>query len=537
MLIKSSEPNTCLEDSPKIQTLIQWARSQGAYISEKIHYPCTFPPGYSGTVALSDINPTELLISIPNSLLLSTKFSSPPELSDFFNENPEIFSLPNREHEDYRMLSFLLWEMSKNDSIWQVYFDSLPQYAETVSDWKEKELIELQDSDFVNDVMIRKNWNSQLTKELSCVFNKYPGLFKKEIVCAKNVLWCWVILTTRCFGGSLPYSSLIPFADFLNHSNGPTVYYYAKASDAAPDSINLSEEDLDEELLDESDCVKLSVRKLLKINFMAYEESEEINSVLAELQELVVQYELNQPKKELTKDSPTIENEEMYFQIRTSRTEKYEKGSQITISYGNYSNRMLLTNYGFSISHNIYDYARVKFPLNSLLKPEQFTKLSERYDNPLCVAFKFKSNTLNLEFISVIRSILWETCMPVKSFLYPYSMDLEEKALNMVLEKLEGHIEEFETSLDEDKEKLTGKLGHRTYFAVIFMKVLYRIGVKECLVGQVELVRMALKLVKLKSEGKQLENCELGEGNRYSELESYWEGLEKYAKLLMNKLV
>lgn len=537
MLIKPTEPNSIIEDSPKIQSLISWARSQGAYISEKIHYPCTFPPGYSGTVALSDLNPTELLISIPNSLLLSTKFSSPPELSEFFSQNPDLFSLPNREHEDYRMLAFLLWEMSKTESAWQVYFESLPRYAETVADWKEKELVELQDSDFVNDVMIRKNWNFQLTKELSGVFCKYPELFKAEVVAVKNVLWCWVILTTRCFGGSLPYSALIPFADFLNHSNGPTVYYYAKASDPAPDSINLSEEDLDEELLDESDCVKLSVRKLLKINFMPYGESEEVKRVFAELQELIVKYELNQPKKESTKDSPTAENEEMYFQIRTSRTEKYEKGSQITISYGNYSNRMLLTNYGFSISHNIYDYARVKFPLNSLLKPDQFTKLTERYDNPLCVAFKFKSNALNLEFISVIRSILWENSMPIESFLYPYSMDLEEQVLNTVLEKLEGHIEEFETSLEEDKEMLNGKLGHRVYFAVRNKKVLYRIGVKECLVGQVQLVKMALRLVKLKSEGKELENCELGEGNRYSELESYWEGLEKYAKLLMNKLV
>lgn len=536
MLIKPREPNSYIESSTKIEALLSWARGQGVYISEKIHYPCIFQPGYPGTVALSDINPEELIISVPNSLLLSTKFSNPPELATFFNENTDFFSLPCREHEDYRMMSYLLFEMSKKNSAWQVYFNSLPSTVETIADWREMELVELQDSDFVNDALIRKNYNSQLTKDLSNVFCKYPELFDPDLASPAKVLWCWIVMTTRCFGGSLPFPSLIPVADFLNHSNGPTVYYYAGRGDSAPDSINLSEEDLDEELLDESDCVKMSLRKLMKINFMQYEESEEIKGFCSDLQSLINQYELKFPKKELVKDSPTAENEEMCFQIRTSRTEKYEQGSQVTISYGNYSNRMLLTNYGFSITNNIYDYARVKFPLKSLLKPSQYTKLSEKYDNPLCVAFKFKSNVLNLEFLSIIRAVLWEIFMPVECFLYPQSMELEEKVLTVVLEMIEGHLDEFETSLEEDKQKIKRALGHRMHFAVRNRKVVYRIGVKECLAGQVELVKMAMKLVKLKQEGKQIDSCELGEGKEYLDLESYWEGLEKYSKLLMGKV-
>ena len=538
MLIKPREPNSYIENSAKIGALISWARDQGVYISEKIHYPCIFQPGYPGTVALSDINPEELLISVPNSLLLSTKFSNPPELTTFFTENPDFFSLPCREHEDYRMLSYLLFEMSKKNSSWQVYFDSLPQTVETIADWREMELVELQDSDFVNDALIRKNYNTQLTKDLSSVFCKYPLLFKPELVTPTKVLWGWIVMTTRCFGGSLPFPSLIPVADFLNHSNGPTVYYYAGRGDSAPDSINLSEEDLDEELLDESDCVKMSLRKLMKINFMQYEETEETKGFCSELQSLIAQHELKlqKKKKETEKDSPTAESEDMFFQIRTSRTEKYEQGSQVTISYGNYSNRMLLTNYGFSTPNNIYDYARVKFPLKSILKPEQYTKLSEKYDNPLCVAFKFKSNVLNLEFLSIIRAVLWETYLPVECFMYPQSMELEGKVLGVVLEMLEGHLDEFETSLEEDKQKIQRGLGHRMYFAVRNRKVVFRIGVKECLTGQVELVRMAMKLVKLKQEGKQIESCELGEGKGHIDLESYWEGLEKYANLLMGKV-
>jgi hypothetical protein len=531
MIIKHKENNSVLQSLREFMVLLDWAQNRGVFFSEKLHYPCTFSPGYFGTVALDDIAPGELLVSVPNSLIMSHKLNNPPELQKLFSENQEFFSLSKQENQEYRMMAFIIFEISKGqNSDWAVYFAAWPKHVETIADWREVELIHLQDSDFVNDAMIRKDWNYGICKDLSQVFLKYPELFLPELVTVNKLIWCWNIMTTRCFGGGLPFSSLIPLADFLNHSNSPTVYYYGKSSDPAPDSISTSEEDLDDDLIDESDCIKLTLSKLHKINLMAYPESEEMKKLSDELLSLIRQNEKLPVKSE--KVSPAEESEENFFQIRTSRTEKHEKGAQVTISYGNYSNRMLLTNYGFAIPNNIYDYARIKFPLKLLLKDKQFEKLSEKYDNPLCIAFKFKSNSVNLEFLEVIRGILWTPLMPVEAFILPRCWELEVDVVNYALELLSTQLEESETTLQEDQELLKTTQAHRMYFSVIFNQLLYRIGVKTCLIGQIKLLKLLLKVIELTSEGLNLKSCELEDGKPYSDLETFWEGLEKYAKLI-----
>lgn len=535
MFTKGKEKDSIIQTSDTFTSLLSWGRSKGIYFSDKLHYPCSFSPGYPGTVALSEISPEELLISIPNSLIMSHKLTDDSSLQSFFSENLEFFSLPKRENEDYRMMAFILLELSKGSaSPWAEYLASWPSHVETIADWKEVELVQLQDSDFVNDAIIRKEWNHSVCKELAEVFAKYPELFLDKFASQASLLWIWNIMTTRCFGGGLPYSSLIPLADFLNHSNGPTVYYYGKLTDPAPDSACVNEEDLDDDLIDESDCIKLTMMKLHKINMMAYSENQGLEGVDEELGKILKECAgvVDAGKKNVSKESPAEELEENFFQIRSSRTERYEEGAQVTISYGNYSNRMLLTNYGFAINDNIYDYARIKFPLKGLLKECQFEKLIEKYDNPLCVAFKFKSTCLNLEFLNVIRGILWTPDLPAQSFIEPISLSLEREVFQYAIELLETQLEEFETSLEEDEEMIKKNPPHRMYFSVTKIQLIYRIGVKKSIKGQIKLFKLVQKVLDLVSQNHDLSSYELGEGNSYIDLEINWEGLEKYTKTL-----
>ena len=516
MLIKPKEKDSVIQTSATFNSLLDWGRSKGIFFSDKLHYPCSFPPGYSGTVALSDISPEELLISIPNSLIMSHKLTDDPALQQFYSENPEFFSLPRRENEDYRMMAFILLELSKGSaSSWAEYFASWPSHVETIADWKEVELVQLQDSDFVNDAVIRKEWNYSVCKELAEIFGKYPELFLDQFANQVSLLWIWNIMTTRCFGGGLPYSSLIPLADFLNHSNGPTVYYYGKLADPAPDSASVNEEDLDDDLIDESDCIKLTMMKLHKINMMAYGENAGFDGVNEELGKILKDGGgLGEGgKKNNNKESPAEELDENFFQIRSSRTERYEAGAQVTISYGNYSNRMLLTNYGFAINDNIYDYARIKFPLKGLLKECQFEKLIEKYDNPLCVAFKFKPSCLNLEFLNVLRGILWTPNLPAQAFIDPVSLSLEREVFQYAIELLETQLEEFETTVEEDEEMIKKNVTHRMYFSVILIQLIYRIGVKTSIKGQIKLFKLVQKVLDLVSQNHDLNSYELGEGN------------------------
>lgn len=47
---------------------------------------------------------------------------------------------------------------------------------------------------------------------------------------------------TRCFGWSLPSTSLVPFADMLNHSNEATTYFLVnKKFEKNPELIQTNE--------------------------------------------------------------------------------------------------------------------------------------------------------------------------------------------------------------------------------------------------------------------------------------------------------
>lgn len=277
MLVHYKEHADLSERSQTLEELQAWATSIGIVISPKIRYPHVFHPGYLGTVALEPLLPGEVLILAPNKSMLTSNLSNIPELQQMYNDHPEFFSIPDRDHEDYRMLSFLLYEISKGrESSWYYYFASLPKSIETITEWKEKELLELQDSDFVKDILIRKNWNSECCKELSTVYKKYPELIKKEFTEVEKVQWCWLVMTTRCFGGGLPYPSLIPVADFLNHSNGPTLYYYGEETNDPPDALDIGEVDADEKLIDDADCVEISFEQLHHTKFESGDFGEEI---------------------------------------------------------------------------------------------------------------------------------------------------------------------------------------------------------------------------------------------------------------------
>lgn len=128
---------------------------------------------------------------------------------------------------------------------------------------------------------------------------------------------------------------------------------------------------------------------------------------------------------------------------------------------------MLLTNYGFAIARNKFNYCRIKFPLNTLLMPIQLEKLTSMYDVPMCVAFKFKNSYINLNFLQILRSVLWDCSNNIQSFFNPCCLELEEKVLCMAIEKLNEQMLEFETSLEEDLVLIEKPRSHRHYFAVL----------------------------------------------------------------------
>ena len=474
MLIHKCEASEDIPPLANISSLYSWACSIGIKINPKLRYPTRFLPGYLGTQAVDSLSPHEVLITVPNSAMLTYHLSQCPDLEALYTDHPDFFSLPNREHEDYRMLSYLLLELSKGRrSFWHTYLKSLPSDPETITEWNEKELLELQDPDFVGDALVRRSWNIGCCKELTKIFLNYPGLFSPELVSLQKVHWCWLIMTTRCFGGGLPYTSLIPVADFFNHSNGPTNYYYGPEDDLSPDTEVQREIDSDDKLIDETDCVKLTNLKMWEIVFNALGCSggepwvKGAEGRAAELDEKKLGKTREKEEKKIKSQEEKIEEaENMYFKVRVASSEVYESGSQVTICYGKYSNRMLLTNYGFAIRDNLYNYCRVKLPLRSILSAEQLGYLNDIEDANVCLAFKFRKSIVNLKFLGVLRQVFWNKSLDIEAYFEPCSMELEEKVVEFAIKILNEQLEEFETTVEEDIELIGRPKSARHLFAV-----------------------------------------------------------------------
>lgn len=60
--------------------------------------------------------------------------------------------------------------------------------------------------------------------------NKYPQIFGNITEKEKDLFyWSNEFVMTRCFGWTLPSTSLVPLADMLNHSNeNPATYHLIK---------------------------------------------------------------------------------------------------------------------------------------------------------------------------------------------------------------------------------------------------------------------------------------------------------------------
>lgn len=209
----------------------------------------------------------------------------------------------------------------------------------------------------------------------------------------------------------------MPIGDLLNHDSCKTNYYYAKISDLPPDYYpegkESEDEDDDEEMYESPVSINLSSQKLYKLNFGVYSHSDE--DFLEISKQIALQAKKNDAKlfinklkvaDKLSTVTTVEESNEKFFIISAAKDKGFEAGEQVCIPYGRYSNRILLTNYGFAMTKNKYNYARIKISLKDLLTESQREKLTQNYDPDMRIAFKIKSSFLNTDLLEIIRGLL-----------------------------------------------------------------------------------------------------------------------------------
>ena len=165
-----------------------------------------------------------------------------------------------------------------------------------------------------------------------------------------------------------------------------------------------------------------------------------------------------------------------------SPPEGIPKGKQVFIQYGGYSNRQLLSQYGFAILNNRYDYYSLRIELASVYERKglQYDSVGEvEY-----LEFKLKRGRLCQELMQFICTECWDLeKSSVEEFFLSEKGDCWEKVVRRYREMVFEELEKFETGLEEDLRMLKEPVGYRKYFAL-----LYRIPRKEILSEHLRLV-------------------------------------------------
>jgi hypothetical protein len=385
-----------LSKSPDLEAYMKWAYENGI-TTNKIVYPVRFPPGYIGTMALEQINPRETIVSVPNSLLFTSKIAEKSELSELFQENDYFFNEDDPNYEDMVLITYFLWEKFKGEnSKWYHFIKNQPEDSETLQDWSIEELQQLQDKDLIYDtkqhlsstIKIWTSWKKAVSSS---------RLFTPPMVEYKQFSNAYRLLGTRTFGKFVPYTTFAPIAEYLNHHNTSTYYYYGTPEysiESAKRYIHFNDrEDHDDELITDKPVYRLSCQRLLKLTRPGkIDRQSNLYKLVKEAEAIDNDDKTHAEQKNSWKPESEVIQAGNNKELRIiTGNEVYEPGSEVYMSYGRYSNRMLLTTYGFALQNNCYDYASLRIPLHKLCTADRAYQLKVK-DKSRLYEFKFKSN-------------------------------------------------------------------------------------------------------------------------------------------------
>jgi len=259
------------------------------------------------------------------------------------------------------------------------------------------------------------------------------------------------------------HSALIPFADFFNHGESSTGFYFV---DQNENTENFSE-DFDEIMTLDS-IVQLSCQDLLEINFSVYgvdgsRESEGLEEVFG-----VLRFEAESAQRvldgEKVKGNEEDRGKGSDFVVAVGSKQRYKAGDEVFLEYGAYSNTSLLLHYGFAMLNNRHETFRLKILMSEAVGKEQVSSLPLKFDKNAFLVFHLSGKELCRELLRCLRAIEWRPENKKTGFFSQSDLGLERKVLERYLEFLNQALGRFETTILEDR--CSKALGQRHKFAV-----------------------------------------------------------------------
>jgi hypothetical protein len=408
---------------------------------------------------------------------MNSKCAEQSEVAALFQAHPEVYDNSDVESEDLKLITYMLAERKKGpESFWCYLLRSFGRDVEVLCDWTSEELDLLQDPELLKEAgwkmdYIKTNW-----KALEPVLQRYSTMFLPEDINFDAFYWLWKTISTRVFGRYNPFS-LVPLADSLNHAYCHSYYIIGAPDDSsggAPDTYVLDTSYQNPE--DFPPPPKFP--DLLPLSQAAFSIDEEqfaqMQAVAAEVQEA-----LDQEEAEEVWGGPwdVEEDAEPVFSIRAGPKEVYEAGSQLFLFYGHYSNRQLLLHYGFTMEENIFNYARVRIPLQAITSHASLHSHIQTAGLTQAYYFRIQQYEICNSLLLKVRALAWDPALhPPEAYARPCDMALEITVLEKTIQLLEAERARFPTTLEEDEAKLSTAESLRVHFALV-----YRMGIKKAL--------------------------------------------------------
>ncbi|CAK69023.1 unnamed protein product (macronuclear) [Paramecium tetraurelia] len=257
-------------------------------------------------------------------------------------------------------------------------------------------------------------------------------------------------------------------------------------------------------------------------------------------------------------------DQDAYFCIAT--TEPIKKFEQVTVSYGRRTNRFLISWYGFALSENIYSSFNFRLWLNTDIFKDQEksrdeilntiiiqklipegesilnTILYNGHEIPvasLSKEFRIKRNKLNIDTIIFLRLLLRVHYGNEKDLLstIPVSIDYEIFVMEFYYSLLQNLMKSYSQDLAQDLKELEQKMEYQKRFAVYIQSLITQIYInkekKEILIGQMQIVEEAIRILQKFKETKQLRESYLSDIRLdVSSKISLIKGLKQYLKFV-----
>lgn len=221
-----------LKADPKYKAFMAWCDANG------ILYPgVDFPAAFGtkgellGMAASRDLKPNTAFLYVPTNLHINkhTIKQRSPELWNVFEQYPAVFF----KHYDYqylRIVTYVMMEMRKGpESFWFPYFEVI-SWSDLPMLWQSTEIEEFQDPVLIATIKAyRKDFDDEWRLVYEAIKNHedlFPAISMEEKSYYELFIRAFCSVVTRCFGWGLPTTTMVPFADFINHHNVDSSYEF-----------------------------------------------------------------------------------------------------------------------------------------------------------------------------------------------------------------------------------------------------------------------------------------------------------------------